>query len=202
MLCNNKANGGDDFHSIGTTIPTTPRAVRATKVLREKIGRGEKVSVEFFKEMQMDTVDEVAKKLAPLLVSLTEKYKDEVLGKGRTGTVDRMLGILAGWDGSFDEDSKEALVYSKWLDFIHSTLLHVYFTDVQERIDIIGSFFFENFVGKLADEWSKGQNLNSSYCINEYNKNKKIACMENVVHALEEAYKHIVSKFGKNEVSV
>jgi acyl-homoserine lactone acylase PvdQ len=201
VSCNNKANGGSAFHSLGTTISTTPRAVRARKMLEEKISRGEKVTLEFFKEMQLDVMDENSKKACPLLLNLTNKYKHKFANDKEIKIIDRMIEILKGWDGSYRMDSKEAMIYYKWVDIMHDSLLQEQFTDLQERVTILGSFFIENFLGRFAIEWNNGQNLESIYCRNERNKDKDLYCMSNLITSLLNTYKYITDRFGTNEVN-
>ena len=194
-------NGGSAFHSLGTTIPTTPRAVRARNILKEKISKGEKVTLEFFKEMQLDLIDENSKKAYPLLLNLVEKYKHQFANAKEIKIINKMVEILKGWDGSYGMDSKEALIYYKWLDYIYDDFFHEQLTDLQERLTVINSFFIENFLGKLAVEWNNGQNLESIYCRNENNKNKRLHCMNNLITSLLNTYNYIIDRFGKNEVA-
>ena len=203
VSCNNKINGGNGFHGIGTTIPSTARAVRAHNMIKEKIDKGEKIKLDFLKEMQMDVIDESAKKLAPLLLKLTEKYKSQFFAKDskQMKVINKMSKMVIGWNGSFDKDSKAALVFNTWLEHIHDTLLQEYYKDQRERVHVLKSFYNEHFLGIFATEWLNGTNLDSKICRTKKNYDSKLPCIHNVLYALLETRKYLKTKFGTNEAN-
>lgn len=204
VTCNNRINGGSDFNSLGTTMPTSTRAVRANNLLKAKIAQGGKVTLDFFKAMQGDVLSEMAKKQAPLFLSLANQYKQQffALGSAEMKVVDKVVRTLEGWNGSYDADSKQALVFNAWERSMHDMMLLEYYTDPDERSDVLGSFFIENFLGKFATEWINGKNLASDLCRNEANKDSKMPCIYNLLHSLLSAHSYIVNKFGSDEVTL
>eukprot|EP00826_Nyctotherus_ovalis_P047287 TRINITY_DN5421_c0_g2_i13.p2 TRINITY_DN5421_c0_g2~~TRINITY_DN5421_c0_g2_i13.p2 ORF type:complete len:103 (-),score=5.90 TRINITY_DN5421_c0_g2_i13:512-775(-) len=77
-----------------------------------------------------------------------------------------------------------------------------YYSDPDERSDVLESFFIEHFLGKFATEWISGQNLASDLCRNKANKDSKIPCIYNLLHSLLSAHSYIVKKFGPDEVTL
>eukprot|EP00826_Nyctotherus_ovalis_P047285 TRINITY_DN5421_c0_g1_i2.p2 TRINITY_DN5421_c0_g1~~TRINITY_DN5421_c0_g1_i2.p2 ORF type:complete len:245 (+),score=65.45 TRINITY_DN5421_c0_g1_i2:1704-2438(+) len=204
VTCNNRINGGNEFNSLGTTMPTTARAVRANNLLKDKISKGEKITLDFFKAMQGDVLNEMAKKQAPLFLSLAKKYKEQFFAPAseEMKVVDRMVRTMEGWNGSYDGDSREALIFNAWEKSMHDTMLLEYYSDPDERSDVLESFFIEHFLGKFATEWISGQNLASDLCRNKANKDSKIPCIYNLLHSLLSAHSYIVKKFGPDEVTL
>lgn len=203
VSCNNKINDGNAFHGIGSTMPSTARAVRAYNMLKEKIDKGEKITLDFPKEMQLDVVDESAKKLAHILLNLTEKYKNQFFTNNskQMKVISKMSKMLMGWNGSFDKDSKAALVFNTWLECIYETLLNEYFPNKKDKLYIFTSFYNEHFLGVLATEWLNGTNLGSKMCRNKENYDSKLPCIHNMLYALIKAYRYLNDKFGSSEAN-
>ena len=201
MSCNNLINSGSGFHSIGTTFPTTARAVRATKMLQEKIKNGEKVDTDFFKEMQMDVEDEFAKKMFPLLLSIVDDFKEDFFTKGseEMEKINNLTYVLKKWDGKTTANSEEAVIYNVWVDCIFSGVLKKYFNGSEyERNSAVNNFFSNQFWGNMAKDWSNSKNLDSNFCKDGTARND--SCAYNVVNSLLKTHGIIVSTLGKNEV--
>ena len=47
-----------------------------------------------------------------------------------------MLDILSGWDGSHDQDSIAASVFTRWYIFFQNSLFHQYTDDERTRFAI------------------------------------------------------------------
>ncbi len=201
MSCNNRINSGEEFNSVGTTVPTTPRAVRATQHLTELLRSGKKVSVSDMQKLQLDVIDVYGERLAPLMLKVVDKYEAELLEKdpARREIVKRMTQGLRGWNGETAMDSKSALIFSVWREQLGALMLKAYFTNEYERNSVMTSFFIDHFVGKQVKAWSEGKNIMSNFCAESFSSVKSLSCAHVVVQALLNAHALLVGELGSNE---
>ena len=74
VACNNKFATDNYVHHLSVTAFTTARAKRADQLIKEKIMKREKMNVEFFKDMQLDTKDSYVEFVLESIIKLYEKH--------------------------------------------------------------------------------------------------------------------------------
>ena len=97
----------------GASVNSPARMIRIDEVLRDGIANGRKFTLEDMGAIQQDVVDVVARRMAPKIASISQDVSHH-LTKEQKNQLEEMLQILAPWEGSFDESSIGASVYSKW----------------------------------------------------------------------------------------
>jgi penicillin G amidase len=88
-------------------------AWRADRV-REMLGRSDRHTPADFAAMQIDVVDTFAKQVLPALLAVPTV----------SGTPEKALAILRGWDGSAVMDSPAPLIFNAWMDTFYRAVLH------------------------------------------------------------------------------
>lgn len=85
---------------------------RLNRILKQ-LGAREAHSVESFRALQMDSISEMARAIAPLVgADIWESGADEGAHRLRADA----LALLRNWTGAMDEDRPEALIFTAWLD--------------------------------------------------------------------------------------
>ncbi len=85
---------------------------RLNRILKQLSAR-ETHSVESFRALQMDSVSEMARAIAPLIgADIWESGADEGAHRLRADALAR----LRDWNGAMDEDRPEGLIFTAWLD--------------------------------------------------------------------------------------
>lgn len=183
-------------------MPTTGRAVRIRKLLKEMIASGKKITTEDMKKLQGDLYDEYAMILFPKMMDIVEKNKGKYFGEKseEMKILNRMERLLANYSGEVFVDSKQALIYNTWYGEIADSLFTNAFNDDYERDSMIGSFFADHFYGNMILRWAAGNDTSAPFCENPYNQQRSHKCIFNVVNGLLRAYRSIVSALGKDEV--
>ena len=75
VSCNNKHSTDNSISGLGTTIPTTARAARATQIIEQYIKNHTKMGIEDFINMQNDSYDIYAKDMLPMFIKLLQQNK-------------------------------------------------------------------------------------------------------------------------------
>ena len=88
-------------------------AWRANRI-RELLGQSDRQTLADFAAMQVDVVDPFAKQVLPALMAVP----------GITGTAEKALGLLRGWDGSAAMESPAPLIFNAWMEAFYNAVLH------------------------------------------------------------------------------
>ncbi len=88
------------------------RAARIESLLREKVARSGRISLEDNKPIQADVVSLTAKKLLPLLTSI----------KAEDAKQQQALDLLRAWDGRMDKESAAASIFNGWMRYLGSEI--------------------------------------------------------------------------------
>ncbi len=202
VTCNNKLASEKVKNGLGTSIPTTARAIRVRKLLLENIRAGKKLNVEIMKRIQNDVVDEYAALISPKLIEIVQKYKDKYFlpRSPEMKVINRTVEILRNWKGDMGKESKEALVYSTWYNELYNSMLRRVIRDEFERQSVISFFFSDHFIGNKVFHWAKGEQTRSILCDTAESVDFSHPCIYNVVNAILRARRTIVKALGKNEV--
>jgi penicillin G amidase len=88
---------------------------RANRI-RELLGHSDRETLADLAAMQVDVVDPFAKQVLPVLLAVP----------GITGTDEKALGLLRGWNGSAAMDLPAPLIFNAWMEaFYHAVLHHI-----------------------------------------------------------------------------
>ncbi len=109
VTANNRTQDEDDPHLIGQDMHVPFRAWRIADLLRN----ADRATVEESARVQTDTVSLPARRLAPLLLSLTPSSERR----------SRALELLEAWDGDLAADSAPASLYQVWVGHIAARAL-------------------------------------------------------------------------------
>jgi penicillin G amidase len=85
---------------------------RANRI-REILGQSDRHTLADFAAMQTDIVDPFARQVLPVLLAVTRV----------TGSADKALGLLRGWDGSAVMDSPAPLIFNAWMEAFYDAVL-------------------------------------------------------------------------------
>ena len=199
VACNNKITKS----GLGSTIPTTARALRASILLKELINSKQPVTLNHMKSMQTDLQDNFAAVILPKMLSLVTAHKQEIFAEGskELKIISSLVDTLAKWDFTLLPNDKRALIYSMWYVEICKRLLREAPGDEELRDAVLNSPYGQHVVGNLVTQWGRGENLDSTLCHSERAPGSTQPCISLVVVALNRARERIVARFGANEVS-
>jgi len=179
----------------------TPRAARITDMITDYIDRGEKISVNITKKMQLDTLDLIARDYCPIIIRFIElgfnKQYPPLVPK--QNLID-MLERLKKWDFRTDIDSVSTSIFAIWHHkFILHLMYHLGLTK-EQRLAIVGNFKFEAFIYRKIKDWETAKEVkyDDYWCINDQNKDLEAPCLYNLVKALEETWIHLSETLGSN----
>ena len=110
-------------------------------------------------EMQLDVVDVVARRVTPKLVQICQTDAKGLIPSQSQADLDKMLGILSDWPGSFDMDSVAATLYTRWyIQFIRNLYLRYGFTE-EDRMAFSDNYHFtdafQNIIESILVEKEK-----------------------------------------------
>ena len=88
-------------------------AWRANRI-RELLGQSDRQTLADFAAMQVDVVDTFARQVLPALMAVP----------GITGTGEKALDLLRGWDGSAAMESPAPLIFNAWMQAFYNAVLH------------------------------------------------------------------------------
>jgi len=201
VSCNNRINPGKAFHSIGTTVPTTARALRASEILGRNLRERRPITAQGMKEMQNDVIDEFAKAIVPILKRLIDRHKLNFDDRNSTSfkILEKIATLLDKWNYQMMADSKFALVYNLLWEELYGMMLHKTIPDQFERESATHGFFSDYFLLNMIAEWGKGRELNSEYCANKLNEGKGKKCVWNVIQAAVKVYETVVKECGEDD---
>ncbi len=199
--CNNRLHDTDEFHGQGTTFLTSSRAVRADRLLRDRIRSGKKIDIEFFKQVQTDLIDVYAIEMSPLLIKVVEKMKGQFFREGsrEMGIINKLIKYLDKWNGDTSAESTPALIFNLWNSQLANMMVRQYFPNDYEQFSVTASFFSFHFLGNMARKWAKMEDLDSDFCKTADNAKSDIPCAYNVVYALLKAYEDMTNQLGHDE---
>jgi len=170
-------------------------------MITDYIKRGEKISVNSTKKMQLDTLDMIAKDYCPIIIRFIELgLKKSYSFSVPKETLLDMLDRVKKWDFRTDIDSAPSSIFAIWHHkYIHLLMYKLGLTDDQ-RIAIIGNFKFEAFIYRKIAEWETQTNpkYDDYWCINDQNEKLETPCLYNLVKALEETWTHLSTELGSN----
>ena len=206
VSCNNMINPDpNSFNGIGTTIPSTARALRANGLIKMYLKLVKDLNVEHMKSIQNDVADLYAYRVTEQLVAILnrnqgEKWYPSNDSKERA-MLSKIMEMMPKWTGEMKADSEYALIYSLWYDELYSLMLHKQFPDKYERESITKSFFSDYFLGNMISDWALDKETDSEYCETAENKDFSNKCAYNVLASALKAYQRIVAKYGTNEAN-
>ena len=85
---------------------------RANRI-RELLGQSDRQTLADFAAMQVDVVDTFARQVLPALLAVP----------GITGTAEKALDLLRGWDGSAAMESPAPLIFNAWMEAFYNAVL-------------------------------------------------------------------------------
>jgi penicillin G amidase len=83
------------------------------KRIRDMLEKSDRHTAAGFAAMQADVVDTFAQQVLPVLLAVP----------GLSGTPERALGLLRGWDGSAVMDAPAPLIFNAWMDAFYAAVL-------------------------------------------------------------------------------
>lgn len=183
---NNKVH--DDSYSffISHNWAENFRAERVGTLIREKLSRGESISLEFNREMQSDVVSRQAVRLVEFLIDLDP-------GEGKTA---KALELLGDWDGAMSIDSLAASIFQGWLRNFRELLiddeLKMAF-QYRQRAQIL-----ENYSAQLSSNFLFGvmEKKYPQWC-DDISTDEQETCEEIALQAMELAIKELELSVGK-----
>ena len=102
------------INDYSASMNSPARTIRIDHVLREKIASGKKLTLGDLGDLQQDVVDIIAQRMLPKIVEIIKVDGMQGMSEADKFSVEEMLDILNGWDGSFDKKSVAATVYNRW----------------------------------------------------------------------------------------
>lgn len=189
---------------MGTTNPTTARAIIATRLIKEAIKSEKKITLQFNKDLQNSLQDPYAQQLSKDLIKIVEENKKDFLNKfpDRQEQIISAVNMLKTWSCEITAADKEPLVYTVWIEKLLDTLLQKHFQISFERTSITSSFVADHFFGHYITNWAKGEEINSDLCENNENAMESKKCIYNVFLALVNTFKYLESQLGHDEVNI
>ncbi|NOU51326.1 penicillin acylase family protein [Pseudoalteromonas sp. JBTF-M23] len=112
VSANNNMMGEQYPYHISYDWAPSARADRIAQLLEQKIRSGEKLTVEYMKEMQGDTVSFGAHALIDLLVNTPMQTEEQKQAQQ----------YLASWNGDMSADSQAAAIFYSWSRFLRIVL--------------------------------------------------------------------------------
>ncbi len=199
MSCNNQMNAGNAFNLVGSTVPTTSRALRAGQMLDTILRSGRKITEEDMRKMQTDTVDSFAQIIAPMLARLVRIHRKDFFEPGTKeyNILGELSGMLDDWDFGFRSGAIQPLVFSLFYEELYSRMLNKQLPNRFERNSATHSFFSDYFLGEMISAWDRNESLGSEYCDNEFTANSPArSCAHNLVFSLLHVNDLLVQEMG------
>ncbi|HLM58375.1 MAG TPA: penicillin acylase family protein [Pyrinomonadaceae bacterium] len=112
VSANDKPVGPDYPYFISADFAPPNRARRIEQLLREKVSKGEPISLDHFGRMQGDTVDLSVGGLLDHLKRLPPSGPEQ----------QKALGYLQNWDGNMSRDSQAAAIFFVWARHLRGEL--------------------------------------------------------------------------------
>lgn len=202
VTANNKPSSNNIKYDYVRSGKPTGRAKRINNLIKSFIDNNKKIGVDDVKKMQLDTIDEYAKIICPLLLKILNNYLNIFQEESQKIIIKHMVFLLEKWDFDMSADSKQALIYNVW----YYTLAENFFnkevnSEIFKKI-IVTRYGYEQFLMRKLIKWTEGLNLDSKFCQNNENRKKSnISCIMNVVNSLLEAKSYIENNLGEESQS-
>lgn len=149
MTANGRQTSDNAIDDYGASQNSPARALRVDEILREGIAAGKKFNIADMAEMQIDVVDVIARRVAPKIVEICQNDGKQLVPQSKVAELEQMLGILAEWNGSFDEDSIAATVYTRWyIQFIRNLFLKYDFSE-EDRMAFSDNYHYTDAFQKI-----------------------------------------------------
>jgi len=193
VSANNKISTDNIKWRVSANLMLTARAARIDEMLREYIDNGKKLSVEETKRMQVDTLDILARQVAPVF----DRFVREALSHPelvKTLTIPKenillMLDQLKSWDYRTDADSVPAGIFGVWQTFFLRKILKKTGLTDKDRGSILGSFKIDHFVyGKFLSMEGSPANYNAYWCQGDDHSLSDQPCLSIILKAFEETW--------------
>lgn len=116
LSANNRAVGAEYPYFISQDWADPQRAERIDQLLREKIDKGEKFSIEDHQVMQQDLMDLQAVAMLPELTNIANIEQED------QEPLEMLLSRLRDWDGNTDVDSVATTIFVTWMRHLRGAL--------------------------------------------------------------------------------
>jgi hypothetical protein len=115
--------------------------------------------------MQKDTVDIYAREILPILIRITNKYKESYLKdfEDTLYEIDELLQYFEDWDYDLTAESTPALIYNVWETELIKQLLHKQIVDEEDRLEFHNSLIFDEVFVVQVQKWGE-DNLSEYAC--------------------------------------
>ena len=124
--------------------------------------------------MQKDTVDIYAREILPILIRITNKYKETYLKdfEDTLYEIDELLQYFEDWDYDLTAESTPALIYNVWETELIKQLLHKQIVDAEERLEFHNSLIFDEVFVVQVQKWGENEHNLSEYACHKSYFNK------------------------------
>lgn len=201
--CGNRISPPKYKNGIGSTLPSTARALRINKILSQYSYRRGALNISLIQSFQADTIDTYAIAILPNLLKILDinPLPHFTLDKNSISLISDLKKKLQNYTGSMDNTDYNSVLYSYWMKELSEAMLKKTLPGDTERYYIMQSAEGEHFIGSMIRRWARNTDLSSEYCKRDENKALKTGhCLHNVLYSLLSAYKNVVGHYGKNEV--
>ncbi len=182
---------------LGNVRANRAESVLARAVADVKAHRRAPLDISDMIALQNDFFDGFAERVLPRMIRLARTHLDKYPEfRGQQKSLNRLLERLENWDYVVSKKSDSTLIYSVWVTELKKTLLRGLFPDPEERETHAFSYSSETFLANLIVRWEQGHDFDNAVCELDSRKD----CMYNLIFALAESWKFIVSALGEDVV--
>lgn len=197
VTANNRIVPENSRFDHGASQISTPRFIRISEMIQDKINSNKRMGTEDMLEMMHDEVDIVARDLVPHIVAIARREMDN-LGLSDQDKARKMVGLLECFKGKMAKDSVGASVYSYWQLFFYKSLFSTqtresdpsFWTD-EKVLLMMDDAWFSEFYAKLIKEISDKSTKYDYICRGI----KSDGCGFSVAQAFADAYSFMVENF-------
>lgn len=149
QTANGMQTSGHVANDYSASMNSPARTLRIDAVLREKIASGKKLKLKDLGDLQQDVIDIIAEQITPKVLEIIKGAKKD-LTADQVKSVDEMVAILSGWDGSFDLESVPATLYTRWKIQFYRNLFAKYLDDESQRMALGENYHFTDTYQRLV----------------------------------------------------
>ncbi|EAS07883.2 peptidase S45 penicillin amidase (macronuclear) [Tetrahymena thermophila SB210] len=198
VAANNKIspNSAKGFASVN--MHPTARAQRIREMIEQYIKEGKKISVEDVKKMQYDAVDVYARQVAPYVINLYEKQKQQFQSVNETQKIDQMIIHLKNWTFSYEKELVGGTIFSTFYLKVGEKLFNKYSSDKKQRNEAVFYYHMEPFIMNQIIQWSEGKDQSSAWCDDSCCSEHQQKCVKLFFQAIKDTYNYLQRRLGQN----
>lgn len=152
VTANGRQTSDNAINDYGAMTNNPGRYLRLDEMLRDKTTSGEKISLADMSSIQQDVIDVIARRTTPVIFAIAaEEYQD--LAKEQKEKISKLAAITKDWQGSFEETSIAAPVYTRfYIQFLRLLFTKQAGEDENQRMAFSDHYGFTDSYQRLLND--------------------------------------------------